>query len=293
MENMLANAKPRFFIRSDGAVNETEFADTNKAMVHVDGNLGQDSIAPIYGKPLNEIYVKVINDKIDELKETTGNRDVSNGGTTGGVTAASGMAAMMEAGAKLDRDGSKASYRAFRKVINMVIENIRQFYDAPRSFRIMGDNGAQEFVSYSNAGIQPQAQGMEMGVDMGYRLPLFDIEISAQKASPYSKMSQNELALQFFGAGFFNPQMADQALATLEMMDFDRKDFIMQRIIQNAMQFQQSMMMGMPGMMGGMAPMGGMPVAAPGVVPGGEAPKGESSITANARQRVAESGSPT
>ena len=67
----------------------------------------------------------------------------------------------------------------------------------------------------------------------------------------------------------------------------------MQRIIQNAMQFQQSMMMGMPGMMGGMAPMGGMPVAAPGAVPGGEAPKGESSITANARQRVAESGSPT
>jgi hypothetical protein len=160
----------------------------------------------------------------------------------------------------------------------------------------MGDNGAQEFVSYSNAGIQPQAQGMEMGVDMGYRLPLFDIEISAQKASPYSKMSQNELALQFFGAGFFNVAMADQALSALEMMDFDRKDFIMQRIIQNAMQYQQSMMMGMgmPGMMGGMAPMGGMmPGAAPGAVPGGEEPKAESSITANARQRVAESSSPT
>ena len=294
MENMLANAKPRHFIRNDGSVNEAEYADTSKNFVHVDGNLGQDSIAPIYGKPLNEIYVKVISDKIDELKETTGNRDVSNGGTTGGVTAASGMAAMMEAGAKLDRDGSKAAYRAFRKVINMVIENIRQFYDAPRSFRIIGDNGAQEFVSYSNAGIQPQAQGMEMGVDMGYRLPLFDIEISAQKASPYSRMSQNELALQFFGAGFFNPQMADQALCTLEMMDFDRKDFIMQRIIQNAMQFQQNMMMGgmmgMPGMMGSMAP--GMAVPQ-GPVPGGEEPKAESSITANARQRVAESGSPT
>ena len=292
MENMLANAKPRFFIRSDGAVNEEEFADTNKVMVHVDGNLGQDSIAPIYGKPLNEIYVKAVNDKIDELKETTGNRDVSNGGTTGGVTAASGMAAMMEAGAKLDRDGSKAAYRAFRKIIHMVIENIRQFYDAPRAFRIIGDNGAQEFVNYSNAGIAPQYQGMDIGVDMGYRLPQFDIEISAQKASPYSKMAQNELALQFFGAGFFNPQLADQALATLEMMDFERKDFIMQRIAQNAMQYQQSMMMGgmmgMPGMaMGGMMP-GGVPE-----VPQEETSGGESSVTRNARERVAESGTPT
>ena len=294
MENMLANAKPRHFIRSDGSVNEAEYADLSKDFVHVDGNLGQDSIMPIQGKYLNNVYVQVVRDKIDELKETTGNRDVSNGGTTGGVTAASGMAAMMEAGAKLDRDGSKASYRAFRKVIHMIIENIRQFYDAPRSFRIMGDNGAQEFVSYSNAGIQPQAQGMEMGVDMGYRLPLFDIEINAQKASPYSKLSQNELALQFFGAGFFNPAMADQALATLEMMDFDRKDFIMQRIIQNAMQYQQSMMMGAMGIPA-MATMGGgmIPGAVPGAALGGKTPKEESSITANARQRVAESSSPT
>ena len=297
MMNMLANAKPRHFIRLDGAVNEQEYADMSKDFVHVDGNLGQDSILPIQGKPLSGIYVQVIKDKIDELKETTGNRDVSNGGTTGGVTAASGMAAMMEAGAKLDRDGSKASYRKFREVINMVIELIRQFYDAPRSFRIMGQNGAQEFVSYSNAGIVPQAQGMEMGVDLGYRLPLFDIEISAQKASPYSKLSQNELALQFFSAGFFNPQMADQALACIEMMDFDRKDFIMQRIIQNAMQYQQTMMMGMMGVPG-MATMGAgmIPGAAPSPQSenlGSEAPSGESSITKNARQRVAESSSPT
>ena len=291
MMNMLANAKPRYFVRIDGDVNEAEYADMSKDFIHVGSNLGQDSIMPVQGKPLNGIYVQVVNDKIDELKETTGNRDVSNGGTTGGVTAASGMAAMMEAGAKLDRDGSKAAYRAYRKIISMVIELVRQFYDAPRAFRIVGENGSQEFVSYSNAGIVPQYQGMEMGVDMGYRLPQFDIEISAQKASPYSKMAQNELALQFFSAGFFNPAMADQALATLEMMDFDRKDFIMQRIAQNAMQYQQSMMMGAMGMPA-MATMGGG-IMPPPAAPGGEEPKAESSITANARQRVAESGSPT
>ena len=51
----------------------------------------------------------------------------------------------------------------------------------------------------------------------------FDVEITAQKQSPYTKMAQNELALQFYSAGFFNPQMADQALACLDMMDFPRK----------------------------------------------------------------------
>jgi hypothetical protein len=320
MKNMLANAKPRHFIRDDGSVNEEEYADLDKDFIHVDGQLGQDSILPVQGKPLNDIYVTVINNKVDELKETTGNRDISTGGTTSGVTAASAIAAMQEAGSKLSRDNNKASYRAFRKMCLMVIELIREFYDMPRRFRIMGENGAARYVQYSNAGIQPQSQGMEMGIDMGFRLPLFDIEITAQKQSPYSKMSQNELALQFYQAGFFNPQMADQALACLDMMDFDRKQFIMQKIAQNGGMYQQMLMMQQQmlglaqivdkhegtnlaeqiasGIMGGapVAPIGGSTNPAQKVEEtealGGKEKK-EASNTKKARQRVAESTDPT
>ena len=317
MQNALSNARPRHFIRTDGAVNEAEYADMTKDFIHVDGNLGQDSILPIQGKPLNDIYVKVMDEKINELKEVTGNRDVSTGGTTAGATAASAIAAMQEAGSKLSRDINKASYRAFRKVCLMVIERIRQFYDLPRCFRIMGANGTERYIQYSNANIQPQMQGVEMGIDMGYRLPLFDIEVSAQKASPYSKMSQNELALQFFGAGFFNPQMADQALACIDMMDFDRKEFVMQKIAQNGGMYQQMLMMQQQmlqlaqmvdrdhgtnlaeqmaaGLMGGsVAPVDGdfAQQAEQTEALGGE-DKAESHVTKKARQRVAESTSPT
>jgi hypothetical protein len=319
MSNMLANAKPRHFIRNDGSVNEEEYADTTKDFIHVDGNLGQDSILPVSGKPLNNIYVEVINNKIDELKETTGNRDISTGGTTSGVTAASAIAAMQEAGSKLSRDNNKSAYRSFRKMCLMVIELIRQFYDLPRCFRIMGENGTARYVQYNNAGIQPQMQGIEMGVDMGFRLPLFDIEVTAQKQSPYSKMSQNELALQFFGAGFFNPQMANQALACIDMMDFDRKEFIMQKIAQNGGMYQQMLQMQQQMVM--LAQMvdeqrgsnlaeqlvagfnGGAPVAPIDGNPtgnvektealGGESGNGEASHTKKARERVANSTDPT
>lgn len=243
LENMLANSKPRFFMRTDGGINEEEFLDLNKSIVHCDGNLGQDSVAPIDGKPLNNIYVSVINNKIEELKETTGNRDVSTGGTTTGVTAASAIAAMQEAGGKLSRDNNKAAYRVFKQICLDCIELIRQFYDMPRCFRIMGQNGTMRFVQYSNENLQPQAQGIDFGEDMGMRVPLFDIEVTAEKQSPYSRMSQNELALQFYGAGIFNPQMADQALACIDMMDFDRKDFIEQRISQNGTMYQQILSM--------------------------------------------------
>ncbi len=306
LENMLANVKPRYFVRNGGGVNEAEYADLEKDFVHVEGNIGEDNVLPIQGKPLNSIYVSVLNSKIDELKETTGNRDISTGGTASGVTAASAIAAMQEAGSKLSRDNIKASYRAFRRVCLLCVELIRQFYDTPRCFRIMGEGGAARFVQYSNQGIQPQAQGADFGMDMGFRVPLFDIEITAQKQSPYSKMSQNELALQFYQAGFFNPSMADQALACLDMMDFDRKEFIMQKVSQNGGMLQQLMMLakmldgGTGAVSAGIAQQYGLAAPAAAEVTatdkealGGEAGGGETATTKKARERVAESTSPT
>ena len=241
MQNMLSNARPRHFIRTDGEVNEQEYADISKDFIHVQGNLGQDSILPVQTKPLNDIYVTVLNNKIDELKEVTGNRDVSTGGTAGGVTAASAIAALQEAGSKLSRDHIKASYRAFRQVVLMVIELMRQFYDVPRCFRIVGDQGAAAFVRYGNTGIALQSQGEAFDRELGYRLPLFDVQVTAQKQSPYSKLSQNELALQFFGSGLFQPERADQALICLDMMDFNGKEAVMQKVAAQAGRYQAAM----------------------------------------------------
>ena len=238
LQNLLANARPRHFIRADGAVNEEEYGDMSRDFVHVDGNLGEDSIKPISGKSLSDIYVTVIANKIDELKEVTGTRDVTTGGTVHGVTAASAIAAMQEAGSKLSRDSNMASYRAFRKVCLMAVELIRQFYDLPRAFRILGPQGGVEFITFSNATLKPQDQGVELGVELGMRTPLFDIEISAEKQSPYSRLSQNEMAMQFYSAGLFDPARSTEALTALDMMDFNGKSALVEKVRQNGGRYQ-------------------------------------------------------
>lgn len=289
MENLLQGCRPRYFERIDGSINEEEFADWRKRIVHVDGNLGEDSVRTVDIFPLSGVYVDVLNGKIDELKETTGNRDINSGGTTGGVTAASGIAAMQEAGAKLTRDNNKASYRAFRQVVLLVIELIRQFYDISRQFRIIGEKGAAEFVDYNNSGIAPQQN------EDGIRVPLFDVEVTAEKASPYSRMANNELMLDFWNRGFFSPQMADQALLCLKMMDIDNKDELIQEISQNAQMLQQMMMLaqmvdqahGTTEVTEGIMAQYG--IAPPSAGAGESNVETESPITANARQRVAES----
>lgn len=237
VQNALMGAKRRYFIKGNGSVNEEEFADWNNDFVHVySGSLGDDSLREINVSNLGGVYLNVLENKINELKETSGNQDVSNGAASASVTAASAIAALQEAAGKTSRDFLKTTYNAYEEIITFVIELIRQFYDVGRQFRITGERGKETYVSYSNANIKNVQQGADgdmFGVSVGYRVPEFDIEVIAQKQTAYSKMSQNELALQFYNAGFFNPELSDQALACLDMMEFSRKDFIEKKISEN------------------------------------------------------------
>ena len=232
VDNALEGACPRYFVRDDGSVNKEEFADKSKKFVHVEGNLGEENIRAIEHKPLDGIYVNFLQQKIEELKYVTSNQDANNGVAPSGITAASAIAALQETAGKNARSTNKTFHRGYRDVCYQIVELIRQFYDAPRTFRINPDGMQEQFVEYNNMGLKPQQQ-MTMGMDMGLRVPEFDIDVTSEKANPYKKMEINELALSFFNAGFFNPQMTDQALACLNMMDFQKKDEVMQKISEN------------------------------------------------------------
>lgn len=233
VENAMDGTTPRYFTRENTAINEEEYRDRTKKFVHVQGNLDEINIRPIDTKSLDSIYVNFLTMKTDELKAATSNQDVHNGTTSSGVTAASAIAALQEAAGKNARSSNREFYRTYREVVYQVIELIRQFYDRPRMFRIAPDaSGEEQYVTFDNSGIVPQRQ-IVGGMDMGLRLPEFDVDVTAEKASPYKKMEMNELALSFYTQGFFNPEMADQALACLEIMDFDHKDLVVSKIQQN------------------------------------------------------------
>lgn len=233
-KNIQFAANPRWFVRDDGGINKDEFSNPSQMLITVDGNLGEDDIRAVDPPVmLSGTYLSMLQQKIDEMKETSGNRDVTNGGTTAGATAASAIAALQESSGKTSRDQVSTTFSAHKKLVTMIIELIRQFYDMPRQFRIIGKQGEEEFTTYSNDNLQPQHQGDVFGEDMGYRLPVFDVKVEAEKSSAYSRLSQNELAMGFYNGGFFNPQNTDQALACLEMMDFTGKQQMMDKIRAN------------------------------------------------------------
>ena len=108
------------------------------------------------------------------------------------------------------------------------------------------------------------------------RRPVFDVRVKPQKRSPYSRMSQNGMAKEMYGMGFFDPMRADQALGALEIMEFEGKDKVIERVqqgqtllnvIQQMQAEMQKMAMVIDGLSGGKLSAGQRGQPAPGGSP--------------------------
>ena len=233
-ENVLLSSKMRYVLSDTAGVNEDELADFSQDIVHVVGRLSDDSFRPLQTAGLQANSLSYRNSRIEELKEVSGNRDLTQGGASGGVTAASAIAALQEAGSKLSRDMLKSAYRAFAKECYLVIDLMRQFYDEQRVFRITGQAGQSRFIGFSGQALRAKQSVTAGGVELAGHEPVFDIVVSAAKKSTFSRLTQNETAKECYQLGFFAPANADAALAALDMMDFEGIEKVRQRVQQNA-----------------------------------------------------------
>ena len=239
LENAVRATKPRFFAKKNVGINIDEFKDETNEIVWVEGDVDEERLRRIDVQQVGGNVLNALQMKIDELKETSSNRDFSQGSTASGVTSGAAISALQEAGNKTSRDMISSSYRSYRRECYLAIELMRQFYDETRSFRITGETGKYEFVDFSNTMMQGEAippayAGQELEPDYVelYRKPVYDIVIKPQKRSPYSKMAQNELAKEMYNMGFFNPQLAEQSMTALGLMDFDGIEVVKEKVQQ-------------------------------------------------------------
>ncbi|MEE1173714.1 MAG: hypothetical protein U0K87_15330, partial [Ruminococcus sp.] len=89
VKNAQAGAVPRYFSRGDGAINEAEFLDLSKPIVHVSGGVDENALRVVQHNSLDGNYINVYDRAVQELRETSGNTETSTGNTGSGVTAAS------------------------------------------------------------------------------------------------------------------------------------------------------------------------------------------------------------
>lgn len=217
--NALISGKTRFMVKDNGGLNEYELSDLSKDIIHVAGSVGEENIRELQAKPMHAFIIQHRQNKINELKEIAGNRDFQQGDTTGGVTAYSAIAALQQAGEKLSRDMLATGYDAYKDVVYLAIELMRQFYDRPRSYRINTGDGGCEYITFAGSELR-----------RGYRRAEFDIAVSAEKNNPYSRIAQNQTLTELWQMGVFDPARAQSAIVLLEAMHLDGKEKLIESI---------------------------------------------------------------
>ena len=129
LDNAFETGGTRWLVSDAAGVNDEDLKDPKKKVIRVP-NLREDTIREVRTSALDGSYTNLITQKIEELKETSGNRDFSQGSTSNGVTAASAISALMEAGSKLSRDMISSAYRAFVKECYLCIVLFTTLNDA-------------------------------------------------------------------------------------------------------------------------------------------------------------------
>lgn len=91
IRNAMMKARPRYWAKKNANISVAEFADWNREIIEVGaGELG-DSVRKVDVDDVPSGAMNHLMNKIDELKETSGNRDFNQGGTSAGVTAAASI----------------------------------------------------------------------------------------------------------------------------------------------------------------------------------------------------------
>ncbi len=229
LKNVKVNSQTRNLVDEDSDISLSDLSDLNKEFIS--GRNVQNAIRSFESKDIAGGALNMYNALIDEMKETTGTNDASNGASAAGVTSGSAIAALQEAGGKISRDGNKQTYFAFVEICKMVIELMRQFYTLPRFFRITGEDDKTEFIEFNNEGLSKQDVKVEN--EIFQRLPVFDIKVKAQRSSPFTTAANNQMMLDMYKTGMFAPQNAEPALIALEGMTFEGKEKIVEMIKKN------------------------------------------------------------
>ena len=238
IKNAIVSGKTRWIIRDTGGINEKEFTDLSRDVIHSAGDVGESSIRAVQSNGLSNYVLEHRKEKINELKEVIGNRDFQQGGTTSGVTAASAISTLQQAGEKLSRAIIDDSYDTYKALVIMCIELIREFYSEERVYRITNEIGQTEFASFSNAQLvnkQYITDALGFPIEEKYRRVEFDIDVVPQRQNPFSREANNQTILSLWTNGFFMPDNFDVSIMALQAMNFDGKE----KIIENMQNMQK------------------------------------------------------
>ena len=232
--NLRMSSKGRLLVRRNAGIDKDALADWNNDIVEGD-NIDPSAIQWLQSQPFTGMVNQTMLQMQTDMKQDSGQNQFTRGETTGGVTAASAISALQEAGGKITRLRTAELNAGFREIVEQIMWLVAQFYDSDRLVYVTGRAGQE-----SKQIIADPKKLFSLGrSDKGHLPPPpYTVQVQVQRRNPLRQQAQNELFMQAYS-------MAAQAGATFplsalfELLHVDGKERVLPVLKEFEMHQQQ------------------------------------------------------
>lgn len=278
-ENARMSAKNRLLVRKNAQLDMQALADFDQNIIEGQ-NIDDDSVRWFQSKPLNGMITQQMLQFQTDIKQDSGQSQWTRGETAGGVTAASAISALQEAGGKITREHTLMLNQGFKKIVEQVLWLVCQFYTNRQEQMITGKDGKAREVMMSASHLRgddappeemppeavlmkvdellPGANGMP---GLGSRIreraqkkaakrrkdnlapPPYTVQVQVSRRNPLRVQAQNELFIQAYTMAAQAGQQFPLKML-FELLVVDGKDRIMpilEEVDQQTQMLQQLM----------------------------------------------------
>lgn len=247
-DNIQESSRFKMLISKQAGVDMKALLDYNEQVVLVDQRISPETMNWQQPRPLNSLAPNMMSVLQDTMKQDSGQNQFSRGEGGLGVTAASAINMLQNAGGKISRLHVNDFINDFKGMCDRIISMIGQFFKDKRIFTIYGEQGGSDMREVE---FDPEQifGGME-----AYRKPAFSVRVMPQRSSPDQIESFNQKVLRMveISASAGNPippaavakmlQMTgkEQIIPVLEEADAQRQAMLQmqQQIEQMAQQLE-------------------------------------------------------
>lgn len=234
--NLRMSSKGRLLVDRNAGIDKDALIDWENDLVEGD-RIDPSALQWLQNQPFSGAATQQMLQLQTDIKQDSGQNQFTRGETAGGVTAATAINALQEAGGKITRLRTNVLNQGFKFIVEQVMWLINQFYDSDRVLFITGRDENPEGRREVNA--DPNRLFGTRSKNGALPPPPYTVQVQVQRRNPLRQQAQNDLFLQAYS-------MAAQAGAPFplsvlfRMLHVDGKERILPEIQKHEM-FQRQM----------------------------------------------------
>ena len=233
-ENLRMSSKNRALVRRNANLDVNALRNWQENIIQGD-DISPDAVQWFQSKPLSGMAPQQMLQFQSDIKQDSGQNQFTRGETAGGVTAASAISALQEAGGKITRLRTAVLNQGFKDMVEQVMWLVSQFYGDKKARMITGRDGKPREVDMSAKHLMGAGKANKGKLPA----PPYHVQIQISRRNPLRVQAQNELFIQAYTMAAQAGQQFPLSML-FELLQVDGKDRIMP-VLQSLDQTQASM----------------------------------------------------